>query len=129
MREVIPLLAAQVDPAPSPQQGYSRKGSENVIGPMPAMGGVVKTDADLWKIIAWIPVGEPILFVYIGSGCCHLCSSQHRQAVLGGRKSRSSPFFPSKQTFVRASGTSDFVPETDVLAAARTSANPSSDVR
>jgi mono/diheme cytochrome c family protein len=36
------------------KQGYARKGSENVVGPMPAMGGVVKNDDDLWKIIAWI---------------------------------------------------------------------------
>ena len=36
------------------KQGYSRKGSENVVGPMPAMGSVVKSDDDLWKIIAWI---------------------------------------------------------------------------
>ena len=36
------------------KQGYSRKGSENVVGPMPAMGSVVKSDDDMWKIIAWI---------------------------------------------------------------------------
>ena len=36
------------------KQGYSRKGSESVVGPMPPMGGVVKSDDDLWKIIAWI---------------------------------------------------------------------------
>jgi mono/diheme cytochrome c family protein len=36
------------------KQGYTRKGSENVVGPMPQMGGVVKSDDDLWKIIAWI---------------------------------------------------------------------------
>jgi mono/diheme cytochrome c family protein len=36
------------------KQGYSRKGSEAVVGPMPAMGSVVKSDDDLWKIIAWI---------------------------------------------------------------------------
>ena len=36
------------------KQGYSRKGSESVVGPMPAMGTVVKSDNDLWKIIAWI---------------------------------------------------------------------------
>ena len=42
------------------KQGYSRKGSENVVGPMPPMGTVVKSDDDLWKIIAWM-VGEPLL--------------------------------------------------------------------
>jgi mono/diheme cytochrome c family protein len=36
------------------KQGYSRKGSESVVGPMPPMGGIVKSDDDLWKIIAWI---------------------------------------------------------------------------
>ena len=41
------------------KQGYSRKGSENVVGPMPAMGSVVKSDDDLWKIIAWIRSVNP----------------------------------------------------------------------
>jgi hypothetical protein len=41
------------------KQGYSRKGSENVVGPMPAMGGVVKSEDDLWKIIAWIRSVNP----------------------------------------------------------------------
>jgi hypothetical protein len=36
------------------KQGYSRKGSENVVGPMPPMGKIVKSTDDLWKIIAWI---------------------------------------------------------------------------
>jgi mono/diheme cytochrome c family protein len=34
--------------------GYKRKGSENVVGPMPHFGDIIKTDDDLWKIIAWI---------------------------------------------------------------------------
>jgi mono/diheme cytochrome c family protein len=34
--------------------GYRRKGSENVVGPMPHFGHIIKTDDDLWKIIAWI---------------------------------------------------------------------------
>lgn len=41
------------------KQGYSRKGSENVVGPMPPMGGIVKSDDDLWKIIAWIRSVNP----------------------------------------------------------------------
>ena len=41
------------------KEGYSRKGSENVVGPMPAMGSVVKSDDDLWKIIAWIRSVNP----------------------------------------------------------------------
>ncbi len=32
----------------------SRKGSENVVGPMPPHGGIVKSNDDMWKIIAWI---------------------------------------------------------------------------
>jgi len=36
------------------KQGYARKGSENVVGPMPPFGGIVKSDDDMWKIIAWI---------------------------------------------------------------------------
>ncbi|HEY8275635.1 MAG TPA: c-type cytochrome [Methyloceanibacter sp.] len=36
------------------KQGYTRKGSENVVGPMPPFGQIVKSDDDLWKIIAWI---------------------------------------------------------------------------
>jgi mono/diheme cytochrome c family protein len=34
--------------------GYRRKGSEAVVGPMPPFGDIIKTDDDLWKIIAWI---------------------------------------------------------------------------
>jgi cytochrome c553 len=42
------------------KQGYSRKGSENVVGPMPPMGEVVRTEADMWAIIAWIRSVNPI---------------------------------------------------------------------
>jgi mono/diheme cytochrome c family protein len=34
--------------------GYRRTGSEAVVGPMPDFGDIVKTDDDLWKIIAWM---------------------------------------------------------------------------
>jgi mono/diheme cytochrome c family protein len=34
--------------------GYKRKGSESVVGPMPPFGDIIKTDDDLWKIIAWV---------------------------------------------------------------------------
>ena len=34
--------------------GYRRKGSEAIVGPMPDFGEIIKTDDDLWKIIAWI---------------------------------------------------------------------------
>src|SRR5262245_5996545 len=40
-------------------QGFSRHGSENVVGPMPPMGGIVKSTDDMWKIIAWIRSVNP----------------------------------------------------------------------
>lgn len=36
------------------QTGLSRKGRENVVGPMPPHGSIIKTDDDLWKIITFI---------------------------------------------------------------------------
>lgn len=36
------------------QTGLTRKGRENVVGPMPAHGTIVKTEEDLWKIINFI---------------------------------------------------------------------------
>lgn len=41
------------------KQGYSRKGSESVVGPMPPFGEIIKSDDDLWKIIAWIRSVNP----------------------------------------------------------------------
>jgi mono/diheme cytochrome c family protein len=35
-------------------KGYSRKNQENVVGAMPAMGQIVKTDDDLWRILAFV---------------------------------------------------------------------------
>ena len=34
--------------------GYSRKGTEGVVGPMPPFGELIDSDQDVWKIIAWI---------------------------------------------------------------------------
>jgi len=34
--------------------GYKRKGAEGVEGPMPHFGEIIETDADIWKIIAWM---------------------------------------------------------------------------
>ncbi|HTQ10697.1 MAG TPA: c-type cytochrome, partial [Fimbriimonadaceae bacterium] len=34
--------------------GYYRIGMENVIGPMPPFGELVKSDDELWKIIAFV---------------------------------------------------------------------------
>jgi mono/diheme cytochrome c family protein len=36
------------------KQGYVRKQHEQVTAPMPPFGTILKTDDDLWKIIAWI---------------------------------------------------------------------------
>ncbi|MGO9512135.1 MAG: c-type cytochrome [Steroidobacteraceae bacterium] len=36
------------------KQGYTRIGHENVVGPMPPMGAIVKNADDLWKIFAFI---------------------------------------------------------------------------
>jgi len=41
------------------KQGHVRKGSENVVGPMPQMGSVIKSDDDMWKIIAWMKSINP----------------------------------------------------------------------
>jgi hypothetical protein len=41
------------------KQGYVRKGSENVVGPMPPFGTIIKTSDDLWKVIAWIRTVNP----------------------------------------------------------------------
>ncbi|HMK87122.1 MAG TPA: c-type cytochrome [Steroidobacteraceae bacterium] len=35
-------------------KGYTRKGHENVVGPMPPMGAIVKSADDLWKLITFI---------------------------------------------------------------------------
>jgi len=34
--------------------GYKRKGSENVVGPMPPYHDIITKEDDLWKIIAWM---------------------------------------------------------------------------
>ena len=34
--------------------GYTRKGTEGVVGPMPPFGELIDSDQDVWKIIAWI---------------------------------------------------------------------------
>jgi mono/diheme cytochrome c family protein len=36
------------------KQGYSRKGRENVVGPMPPFGAIIKSSDDLWKIFAFV---------------------------------------------------------------------------
>jgi mono/diheme cytochrome c family protein len=41
------------------KEGYNRKGSESVVGPMPPMGTVFKSPDDIWKVIAWIRSVNP----------------------------------------------------------------------
>jgi mono/diheme cytochrome c family protein len=36
------------------EKGYTRKGMESVVGPMPPMGQLVKTDDELWRILAFV---------------------------------------------------------------------------
>lgn len=36
------------------KQGYSRRGRENVVGPMPPFGAIIKSSDDLWKILAFV---------------------------------------------------------------------------
>jgi mono/diheme cytochrome c family protein len=36
------------------EKGYTRKAQENIVAPMPAMGQVVKTDDELWRILAFV---------------------------------------------------------------------------
>jgi mono/diheme cytochrome c family protein len=52
---VIALGTGGLSPGDAFQkQGFVRKGSEHVVGPMPSFGETIKTDRDVWKIIAWI---------------------------------------------------------------------------
>ncbi len=36
------------------KQGYSRKGRENVVGPMPPFGTLLKSSDELWKMLAFV---------------------------------------------------------------------------
>lgn len=52
---VIALGTGSLSPGDAFEKlGYERKGSETMEGPMPHFGEIVKTDDDLWKIIAWM---------------------------------------------------------------------------
>ena len=50
-QKLPPCLALQ-------KQGYSRM-TQQEVGPMPPFGPTIKTDDDLWKIIAWIRSVNP----------------------------------------------------------------------
>jgi mono/diheme cytochrome c family protein len=36
------------------KNGYTRKGRENVVGPMPPFGTLIKSSDDLWKILTFV---------------------------------------------------------------------------
>jgi len=36
------------------KSGYTRKGTEGVVGPMPAFGELIESEDDVWKVIAFI---------------------------------------------------------------------------
>ncbi|MEQ1694866.1 MAG: cytochrome c [Hyphomicrobiaceae bacterium] len=36
------------------KEGYVRKGTEGVVGPMPAFGELIESEDDVWKVIAFI---------------------------------------------------------------------------
>ena len=36
------------------KQGYTRTGRENVVGPMPPFGAIIKNADDLWRILAFV---------------------------------------------------------------------------
>ncbi|MEJ0050082.1 MAG: c-type cytochrome [Methylovirgula sp.] len=38
------------------KEGFTRQATENIVAPMPPMGGVITNADDLWKIIAWIKI-------------------------------------------------------------------------
>ena len=53
--ELIALGTGSLSPGDAFQkEGFVRKGSENVVGPMPPFGEIIKTEDDIWKMIAWI---------------------------------------------------------------------------
>lgn len=35
-------------------KGYTRRGRESVVAPMPPFGGIIPTADELWKILAWV---------------------------------------------------------------------------
>ena len=52
---VIALGTGRLSPGDAfVKQGFVRKGSEYVVGPMPPFGEIIDTDDKIWKIIAWI---------------------------------------------------------------------------
>ena len=38
------------------KQGFSRRGFQNIVAPMPSYGSIIAKPDDLWKIISWIKI-------------------------------------------------------------------------
>ncbi len=66
--------------------GYRRKGSENEVGPMPHFGDIIKTDDDLWKIIAWMksiaPSTSKPICTHLGFDICDLAPNGQQASQL-----------------------------------------------
>lgn len=52
--DILYRLIAQGSQEMTKEHGLKRKGQEGVVGPMPPFGELIKTDEELWKIIAFI---------------------------------------------------------------------------
>jgi hypothetical protein len=59
------------------KQGYSRIGES--VGPMPPFGQIIKTDDDLWKVIAWIRSVNPHSLLPPKSYAPPPCSANERE--------------------------------------------------
>jgi mono/diheme cytochrome c family protein len=38
------------------KQGFSRRGFQNIVAPMPSYGSIIAKPDDLWKIVSWIKI-------------------------------------------------------------------------
>ncbi|MGH6677229.1 MAG: c-type cytochrome [Xanthobacteraceae bacterium] len=38
------------------KQGFSRRGFQNIVAPMPSYGSIIAKPDDLWKIISWVKI-------------------------------------------------------------------------
>jgi mono/diheme cytochrome c family protein len=38
------------------KQGFSRRGFQNIVAPMPSYGSIIAKSDDLWKIVSWIKI-------------------------------------------------------------------------
>lgn len=52
--DILYRLIAQGSQEMTKEHSLKRKGQESVVGPMPPFGELIKTDEELWKIIAFV---------------------------------------------------------------------------